>query len=120
MPVGVVLVTFVVVGTVVGAAVGLLFVQGRSSASPSSRLVEWRLGDLDPVTAQTATVIPITIDEYPPEDCYAPAASWLEAPDIAYTPSSVIITMQKTDAYAHGHCSGGAASIPRIGAAASS
>ena len=42
-------------------------------SSPSSRLVEWHLGDLDPVTAQTATVIPITTDEYPPEECYAPA-----------------------------------------------
>ena len=100
MPVGIVLVTFVIVGAVAGQ----LFVQARSAPSPSSRLVEWRLGDLDPVTAQTATVIPITIDEYPPEDCYAPAASWLEAPAITYTPSSVIITMQKTGAYANAHC----------------
>jgi 2',3'-cyclic-nucleotide 2'-phosphodiesterase (5'-nucleotidase family) len=75
-------------------------------SSPSSRLVEWHLGDLDPVTAQTATVIPITTDEYPPEECYAPATSWLEAPEITYTPSSVIITMHKTDAYAHAHCAG--------------
>ena len=100
MPVGLVLVTFVIVGAVAGQ----LFVQARSSPSPSSRSAAWRLGDLDPVTAQTATVIPITIDEYPPEDCYAPAASWLEAPEITYTPSSVTITMQKTDAYTHAHC----------------
>jgi len=102
VPVGIVLIAFVIVGAVAGQ----LFVQGRSSSSPSSRLVEWHLGDLDPVTAQTATVIPITIDEYPPEDCYAPATSWLETPEITYTPSAVIITMQKTDAYAHGHCRG--------------
>ena len=97
VPVGIVLVTLV--STIVGAVVGQLFVQGRSSPSPSSRLVEWRLGDLDPVTAQTATVIPISVDEYPPADCYAPAASWLETPKITYTRSSVIITMHKTDAY---------------------
>jgi hypothetical protein len=103
VPVGIVLLTFVIVGSVAGR----LYIQGRSSPSPS-RLLEWRLGNLDPVTAQTATVIPITIEEYPPEDCYAPAKTWLETPQITYTPSSVIITMQKTDAYAHGHCSGGA------------
>jgi hypothetical protein len=106
VPVGIVLVTFVIVGAFVGAVAGQLFVQGRLSPSPSSRSVEWRLGDLDPGTAQTATVIPITIDEYPPEECYAPAASWLETPEITYTPSSVIITMQRTDAYAHAHCAG--------------
>ena len=97
--VGIVLVTFVVVGAVAGA----LLAQWRLS---SSRSLEWHLGDLDPVTAQTATVIPIAIDEYPPEDCYAPAASWLEAPEITYTPSSVIITMHKTEAYARAHCRG--------------
>ena len=74
--------------------------------SPSSRLVEWHLGDLDPTTAQTATVIPITTDEYPPEECYAPAASWLETPEITYTPSSVIITMHMTDAYDPAKCGG--------------
>jgi len=100
VPVGIVLITFVIVGAVAGR----LAVQGRPS--PSSGLVEWRLGDLDPVTAQTATVIPIAIDEYPPESCYAPADSWLETPRITYTQSSVIITMQKTDAYAHAHCTG--------------
>jgi len=100
VPVGIVLVTL----AIVGAVVGQLFVQGRSSPSPSSRLVEWRLGDLDPVTAQTATVIPISVDEYAPAECYAPAASWLETPKITYTRSSVIITMHKTDAYVHAHC----------------
>ncbi len=87
---------------IAGAVAGQLFVQGRSS--PSSASVEWHLGDLDPVTAQTATVIPISIDQWPTEDCYAPADAWLEAPRVTYTSSSVIITMQKTDAYLHGHC----------------
>jgi len=94
-----VLVTFVVVG----AAAGALLAQWRLS---SSRSLEWHLGNLDPVTAQTATVIPIAIDEYPPEECYAPAGSWLETPTITYTRSSVIITMHKTEAYAHAHCRG--------------
>jgi 2',3'-cyclic-nucleotide 2'-phosphodiesterase (5'-nucleotidase family) len=97
--VGIILVTFVVVGAVAGA----LLAQWRLS---SSRLVEWHLGDLDPVTAQTATVIRIAIDEYPPEECYAPADSWLETPTITYTPSAVIITMHRTEAYARSHCRG--------------
>ncbi len=101
VPVGIVLVGFVVVG----AFAGQLFVQGRLPSFLSSRAVEWQLGDLDPVTAQTATVIPISIESYPTEECYAPAASWLETPKVTYTASSVIITMQKTDAYLDAHCS---------------
>jgi 2',3'-cyclic-nucleotide 2'-phosphodiesterase (5'-nucleotidase family) len=99
VPAGIILVTFVVVG----AVAGVLFAQWRLS---SSRSLEWHLGNLDPVTAETATVIPITIDEYPPEECYAPATSWLETPEISYTPSSVVITMHRTEAYARAHCRG--------------
>ena len=100
LAVGIVLVTFIIVGAVAGQ----LFIRGRSA--PASGTVEWHLGDLDPVTTQTATVIPISIDEWPVESCYAPATAWLEAPEITYTPSSVVITMHKTDAYAHAHCAG--------------
>ena len=94
----------VAVTVVVCSLAAWIFIPRQSS--PSSRLVEWHLGDLDPVTAQTATVIPITTDEYPPEECYAPAASWLETPEITYTPSSVIITMHMTDAYDPAKCGG--------------
>ena len=99
-PVAIVLVAFVIVGAVAGT----LLAQMRQSTL--SRVVEWGLGDLDPVTSQTATVIPISVEQYPPEDCYAPAASWLETPRITYTPSSVVITLEKTEAYAHARCAG--------------
>ena len=99
-PVALVLVAFVIVGAVAGT----LLAQMRQSTL--SRVVEWGLGDLDPVTSQTATVIPISVEQYPPEDCYAPAASWLETPRITYTPSSVVITLEKTEAYAHARCAG--------------
>lgn len=95
----------VVVAVAVGGGL-VAWVFGTSLPFIGPRTVEWRLGDLDPKTAQTTTVIPIGIDEYPPESCYAPAPDWLQAPKITYTPWAVIITMRKTDAYASAHCGG--------------
>jgi 2',3'-cyclic-nucleotide 2'-phosphodiesterase (5'-nucleotidase family) len=92
-----------VVGFVmVGAVAAWMFVPSLSI--PSSRMVEWHLGDLDPTSAQTTTVIPVLVDRWPVEECYAPADSWLGTPKITYTPWSVIITMRTTDAYDPAKC----------------
>ena len=93
----------VLVGVVmlVAVAAWLLF---PSPSLPSSRFVGWRLGDgflgtprFDPTTAQTATVVPISVDWI---SCAPQDDSWLAPPAITYTPSSVTITMHTTDAFA--------------------
>ena len=95
----------VVVGVaMVGTLAAWMFVPPLSF--PGSPIVEWRLGDLDPTLAQTTTEIPVAIDRWPTEECYAPADSWLAAPKVIYTPWSVIITMQPIDSYDPTKCRG--------------
>lgn len=93
----------VVVGILmlVGLAAWLLV---ASSSLPPSRSVGWQLADgflgtpkFDPATAQTTTVIPISVEWL---TCAPQNASWLAPPRVTYTLSSVIITMHTTDAFA--------------------
>jgi hypothetical protein len=93
----------VVVGVVllVAVAAWLLFLW---PPLPMSRFVGWQLGDgflgtprFDPTTAQTTTVVPISVDWL---ECAPQNDSWLASPDVSYTSSSVTITMHTTDAFA--------------------
>ena len=99
---------FASVGLAVVGVVMLVAVAGcalvPSPSLPPSRFVGWRLADgflgtprFDPTTAQTATVVPISVDWL---TCAPKDDSWLAPPAITYTPSSVTITMHTTDAFA--------------------
>jgi hypothetical protein len=92
----------VVAGIVVGALAALVL--SPSPSFPASRLIGWRLADgflgtprFDPTTAQTTTVVPISVDWL---TCAPKDESWLAPPAISYTSSSVTITMHSTDAFA--------------------
>ena len=66
----------------------------------SGQVVGWELGQqygglrFDPATAQTTTVIPMTVDH----PAWANWEDWLAEPAIAYTPWSVTITMHARQA----------------------
>lgn len=92
----------VVVGTamLVAVAAWLLF---PSLSIPTSRLIGWQLqgfggAGFDPTTAQTTTVIPIYVAQWPAEGP-AQDGSWLATPAVTYTPWAVIITMQSSASY---------------------
>jgi hypothetical protein len=90
------------VGIVVAALiVGALAVRLLVAPFPSDRLVGWSLTgygrpDFDSTTAQTTTVIPVFVGQWPtaPED-----ATWLGRPAITYTPWAVFITMRTSDRF---------------------
>jgi hypothetical protein len=68
---------------------------------PGSQVVSWKLDygfggpGFDPEAAQTTMIVPIEVSR---PACAPDGDSWLEPPVIAYTPWSVTITMQMTDA----------------------
>jgi hypothetical protein len=90
---------------------------------PPSHVVGWQLGGqvpgvsvwtgsywrggrgFDQKTAQTTTVVPLSMDRWP-ADCAEAAADWLATPQIAYTPWSVTITMRTRDTFDFAKCRG--------------
>lgn len=92
-PVGIVLV-FVIVG----ALAALLFVQSQPEA-----WVGWGSPGFYPATAQTATVVMVTVGV--PTCIYWDAGrprgdtSWLAPAAVTYTPSAVTITLRTSDAF---------------------
>jgi hypothetical protein len=115
-----IVVVMVIAGIVVGALAAVLF---PSLSVPPSRLVGWGLGGqvpgvavwtgtywrggvgFDLATAQTTTVVPLSMDRWPAE-CAQGDDSWLAAPAITYTPWAVIITMRETDSFDTTTCKG--------------
>ena len=93
-----------VVVVVVTVVVVLFVARLLVAPLPPSRSVGWRLADgflgtpkFDPTTAQTTTVVPISVDWLA---CAPRDDSWLLPPEIRYAPTSVTITVHTTDAFA--------------------
>jgi hypothetical protein len=89
----------VVAGILVGALAALMLSPSRSI--PSSRLVAWQLHGyggpgFDATTAETTRVIRVAVAQWPADSTNS---SWLAAPVVTYTPSSVTITLHTSDAY---------------------